>query len=197
VLVQAIQNFRPAIVLISSTVNGRDLAPRVAARLRLGLTGDCIDLDLDDQGRLLQYKPAFGGNVVAPILSRTSPEMATLRPGMLKKLPPDPSWQARVEKIPVNALAEARVRIISQTGEEAARAAALDAAEIVVGMGKGVGGPANLAVVEKLAEVLDAPLATTRDVADLGWLPRQHQVGLTGRAIAPKLYFAIAIRGAF
>jgi electron transfer flavoprotein alpha subunit len=197
VLAQAVQNLHPSIVLIPSTVNGRDLAPRVAARLELGLTGDCIDLDLDSQGRLLQYKPAFGGNVVAPILSRTFPEMATLRPGMLKKLLPDPSRQARVEKIPVNGLAEARVRVISQTGEEAARAAALDAADIVVGVGKGVGGPANLAVAEKLAEVLGAPLATTRDVADLGWLPRQHQVGLTGRAIAPKLYLAIAIRGAF
>ncbi len=197
VLTQAIRNFHPSIVLVPSTVNGRDLAPRVAARLELGLTGDCIDLDIDNQGRLLQYKPAFGGNVVAPILSRTFPEMATLRPGMLKKLPPDLSRQARVEKIPVNGLAQARVHIIAQTGEEAAGAAALDAADIVIGVGKGVGSQANLEVVEKLAEILDAPLATTRDVADLGWLARQYQVGLTGRAIAPKLYFAIAIRGAF
>jgi len=197
VLVQVIQTLHPAVVLIPSTVNGRDLAPRAAARLKLGLTGDCIDLGIDSQGRLLQYKPAFGGNVVAPILSRTSPEMATLRPGMLKQLPPDPSRQARVERIPVDGLAEGRVRVTAQSSEEAARAATLDSAEIVVGVGKGVGDQGNLGVVEKLAEILDAPLATTRDVADLGWLPRQHQVGLTGRAIAPKLYFAIAIRGAF
>src|SRR5262249_55227138 len=91
-----------------------------------------------------------------------------------------------------------RVHLISQTESDAGKAAALDSAEISIGVGKGIGGPANLPVIERLADVLGgAPLAATRDIADLGWLPRQHQVGLTGRAIAPKLYFAIGIRGAF
>lgn len=197
-LTQAIQEHKPGVVLLGSTAIGRDLAPRVAARLGLGLTGDCIDLGVNAQGQLLQYKPAFGGNVVAPILSRTTPAMATVRPGMLKKAPPNPARRARIEMLSPDSSIVNRVKVLSQTGLDAGKAAALDSAEIAIGVGKGIGGPANLPVIEQLAAALGgAPLAATRDIADLGWLPRQHQVGLTGRAIAPKLYFAIGIRGAF
>jgi electron transfer flavoprotein alpha subunit len=197
-LVRAIQEHKPGAVLFGSTTIGRDLAPRVAARLGLGLTGDCVDLDVNDKGQLLQYKPAFGGNIVAPILSRTSPEMATVRPGMLKRARPNPARQARIEMLPLGDAVTNRVKIIAQTGTDAGKAAALDSADIAIGVGKGIGGPANLPVIAQLAEALGgAPLAATRDIVDLGWLPRQHQVGLTGRAIAPKLYFAIGIRGAF
>jgi electron transfer flavoprotein alpha subunit len=197
-LARAIQEHKPGAVLLGSTAIGRDLAPRVAARLGLGLTGDCVDLDVNAQGQLLQYKPAFGGNIVAPILSRTTPEMATVRPGMLKKASANPARRARVEMFQLDATVTDRVKVLSQTGADAGKAAALDSAEIAIGVGKGIGGPANLPIIEQLATVLGgAPLAATRDIADLGWLPRQHQVGLTGRAIAPKLYFAIGIRGAF
>lgn len=197
-LVRAMQEHKPGAVLFGSTTIGRDLAPRVAARLGLGLTGDCVDLDVNDKGQLLQYKPAFGGNVVAPILSRTSPEMATVRPGMLKRARPNPARQARIEMIPLGDTVTDRVKIIAQTRTDAGKAAALDSADIAIGVGKGIGGAANLPVIEQLADALGgAPLAATRDIVDLGWLPRQHQVGLTGRAIAPKLYFAIGIRGAF
>jgi electron transfer flavoprotein alpha subunit len=197
-LTRAIQTHNPGVVLLGSTAIGRDLAPRVAARLGLGLTGDCVDLEVNDQGQLLQYKPAFGGNVVAPILSRTVPEMATVRPGMLKKARPNPARQARIEMLWPEDAVTSRVQVIAQTGADAGKAALLDSADIAIGIGKGIGGPANLPVIEQLADALGgAPLAATRDIADLGWLPRQHQVGLTGRAIAPKLYFAIGIRGAF
>jgi electron transfer flavoprotein alpha subunit len=197
-LARAIQDHKPGAVLLGSTAIGRDLAPRVAARLGLGLTGDCVDLGVNEKGQLLQYKPAFGGNVVAPILSRTTPEMATMRPGMLKKARPNPARQARIEMLWPDDTVTSRVKVLSQSGADAGKAAALDSAEIALGVGKGIGGPANLPVIEQLAEVLGGvPLAVTRDIADLGWLPRQHQVGLTGRAIAPKLYFAIGIRGAF
>jgi len=197
-LARAIQDHRPGAVLLGSTASGRDLAPRVAARLGLGLTGDCVDLDVNAQGQLLQYKPAFGGNIIAPILSRTTPEMATVRPGMLKKASANPARQARIEMLCLDDAVTSRVKVLSQTGADAGRAAALDSAEIAIGVGKGIGGPTNLPVIEQLATVLGgAPLAATRDIADLAWLPRQHQVGLTGRAIAPKLYFAIGIRGAF
>ena len=197
-LARTIQEHKPGAVLLGSTAIGRDLAPRVAARLGLGLTGDCVDLEVNAQGQLLQYKPAFGGNIVAPILSRTTPEMATVRPGMLKKALPNPARQARIEMLWPDDAVTSPVKVLSQTGAEAGKAAALDSAEIAIGVGKGIGGPANLPVIEQLAATLGgAPLAATRDIADLGWLPRQHQVGLTGRAIAPKLYFAIGIRGAF
>ena len=193
-----IQTYNPGVVLLGSTAIGRDLAPRVAARLALGLTGDCVDLAVNDQGQLLQYKPAFGGNVVAPILSKTRPEMATVRPGMLKKAKANPAHQARIELIQPEEVIPSRVRLVSQTGAEAGKAAELDSAEITIGVGKGIQGPENLPVIEELAVALGgAPLAATRDIADMGWLPRQHQVGLTGRAISPKLYFSIGIRGAF
>lgn len=197
-LVRVIQEHKPGAVLLGSTAIGRDLAPRVAARLGLGLTGDCVDLGLNEQGQLLQYKPAFGGNVIAPILSRTTPEMATVRPGMLKKARPNPARQARIEMLWPDDATMSRVKVLSQTGADAGKAAALDSAEIAIGVGKGIGGPANLPVIEQLATALGgAPLAATRDITDLHWLPRQHQVGLTGKAIAAKLYFAIGIRGAF
>ncbi len=197
-LSRAVQEHKPQVVLLGSTAIGRDLAPRVAARLGLGLTGDCVDLEVDNQGRLLQLKPAFGGNIVAPILSKTTPAMATVRPGMLSPSQPVAGRQARVERLTLEGDVHSRVQLVSQTGADAAKAAALDAADIAIGVGKGIGGPENLPVIEQLADVLGGvPLASTRDISDLDWLPRQHQVGITGRAIAPKLYFAIGIRGAF
>lgn len=197
-MTKAIQTHQPGVVLLGSTATGRDVAPRVAARLSLGLTGDCVDLDVNDKGQLLQYKPAFGGNIVAPVLSRTVPEMATVRPGMLKKAKPSPGKQARIEMLWPDDAVNSRVKVLSQNNADASNVAALDSADIAIGIGKGIGGVANFPVIEKLAEVLGgAPLAATRDIVDLGWIPRQHQIGLTGRAISPKLYFAIGIRGAF
>lgn len=197
VLTDAIRTHAPKVVLLGATAIGRDVAPRVAARLGLGLTGDCVDLEVDAEGRLRQLKPAFGGNILAPILSRTTPDMATVRPGMVSQRAPEPDRTARVEPLRLNAGIRGRVTLVERTGAAAAKAAELDTADVAIGVGKGVGGPENLPVIGELATVLNAPLASTRDVSDLGWLPRQHQVGITGRAIAPKLYFAIGIRGAF
>lgn len=197
VLTDAIRTHAPKVVLLGATAIGRDVAPRVAARLGLGLTGDCVDLEVDAEGRLRQLKPAFGGNILAPILSRTTPDMATVRPGMVSQRAPEPGRTARVEPLTLAPHARGRVTLVERTGAAAAKAAELDTADVAIGVGKGIGGPENLPVIEELAAVLDAPLASTRDVSDLGWLPRQHQVGITGRAIAPELYFAIGIRGAF
>lgn len=194
VLVRAIRERKPHSVLIPSTSIGRDLAPRIAARLGLGLTGDCIGLEIDEQSNLVMLKPAFGGNIVAPVLSKTFPQMATVRPGMLRAARPDSARRAKV--VTLEAATASRVRVVS-TAPADGGADALDSAEVVVGFGMGIGGPEQLPVIRELAAVLGAPLATTRDVTDKGWLPRQHQVGLTGRAIAPRLYFAIGIRGAF
>lgn len=197
VVAGAIERHGPRAVLFGSTAIGRDLAPRVAARLGLGLTGDCIDLAVDGEGRLVQYKPAFGGNVVAPIFSRTVPQMATVRPGLLAALAPDGDRSPRIERLDLTDLPKPRIELVSRSLHDDSGAAALDNAEIAIGVGKGLGGPEGLELIGELSNVLGgAPLATTRTVADLGWLPRQHQVGLTGRAIAPELYFAIALRGA-
>ncbi len=196
VLAQAISHHQPAVVLIGSTANGRDLAPRVAARLGLGLTGDCIDLDIDEQQRLVQYKPAFGNQIISAILSHTRPAMATLRPGMLQAATPDFSRPVNIEHLPVEGIAERiRTEILGQQPEETG-VEKLERAQIVVGLGIGVGEPGNYAQVYKLAELLHAAIGVTRNVADQGWLPKHMQIGLTGRAVAPQLYLALGIRGA-
>jgi electron transfer flavoprotein alpha subunit len=194
VLAAAIEARRPRLVLLGATARGRDLAPRVAARLGLGLTGDAIDLDVDGTGRVRQLKPAFGGTIVAPILSKTRPDLVTMRAGMLPVARPDPARRAAVETLDVPAT-PGRVRTLRVRPLADAVAEALDAAPVVIGVGAGLGED-GVRRVAAVAADLGIPLAATRDVTDAGWLPRQHQVGMTGRSIAPRLYLALAIRGA-
>jgi electron transfer flavoprotein alpha subunit len=195
VLAEAIRARAPRLVLLPSTVQGRDLAPRVAARLGLGLTGDAIDLDVDDEGRVRQLKPAFGGTIVAPILSRTRPEIATVRPGVLPAARPEPARRAEVERL-VLPVVPARVRVVATRLLDDLAGASLETAEVVIGVGRGIGGPAALPAVAALAARLGGALAATREVTDAGWLPKQYQVGVTGRAIAPRLYVALGVSGA-
>ncbi len=195
-LVEAIARRRPWAVLFPATSNGRDYAPRVAARLGLGLTGDAIGLDVDAQGRLVQLKPAFGGNVVASVLARTEPQMATVRPGMLSTLGRTLGRQSALDRLPVTPRAS-RLRRLGAERDAAAVSYALDDAEAVVGVGTGMGGPERLPLAHDLAEALGAAVGATRKVADLGWLPRQQQIGLTGRSVKPRLYVALGVRGAF
>jgi electron transfer flavoprotein alpha subunit len=194
-LARAIQEFRPYAVLIPATVRGRDFAPRIAARLQLGLTGDAIGLEIDEQERLVQLKPAFGGNIVAPILSKTFPQMATVRPGMLEAMQPDWSRQPLIQRLELPDVGLIRTQTVHATQEVDATATSLEDADTVVGVGTGLGRRENLKLVRELADVLGAAIGATRRVTDANWLPRQHQIGLTGKAVAPKLYVALGIRG--
>src|SRR5262249_15462142 len=178
--------------LFSSTERGRDFAPRIAARLGLGLTGDAIDLAIDAEGRLVQMKPAFGGHVVAPILSRTAPAMATVRPGMLPRAEPLPSRRARRATLAIPSMPEIRARVTARVSPSRAGIAG---ANVVVGVGMGIGDPANIALCEALAETLGGAIAASRRVTDKGWLPRQGQGGVPGEAVSPGLYIAVGIRG--
>ncbi len=196
VLARAIQSYAPAIVLLGSTADGRDLAPRVAARLNLGLTGDCIDLTIDEQQRLVQHKPAFGGSIISYILSNTTPAMATLRPGMLHAAQPDFARTAYVTALPTNKIAEQIRTTVVERNYQDTGVAALESASIILGVGMGMGSPAEYAPLHRLAELLRAAIGATRNVTDQGWLPKQKQIGLTGRAVAPRLYLALGIRGA-
>lgn len=196
-LANAIREHRPYAVLLGSTVVGRELAARLAGRLSLGLTGDCIGLEVDGEGRLVQLKPAFGGNIVAPILSNTKPYMATVRPGLLTPAAPDESIEAVIRAIPTDNLGTARVQIIERIADESAEGAELDSAHTIVSVGKGIGGADNLPLLRELADALGAPLGATRDVTELGWLPRQYQIGLSGKSVSPNLYFAVALSGVF
>ena len=196
-LARAIRVHRPYAVLFGSTVLGRDLAARLAARLGLGLTGDCVGLEIDDEQRLVQLKPAFGGNIVAPILSKTIPYMSTLRPGMLTPVEPDRSVEAPAEPLDLGGLPEPGVEVIERVVDSSAEGANLETSRTIVSAGQGIGGPENLPVLQELADVLNAGLGATRNVTDLGWVPRQYQIGLSGKAVAPDLYFAVGIRGVF
>jgi electron transfer flavoprotein alpha subunit len=194
---EAIRELKPYAVLFGSSAIGRDLASRIAARLELGLTGDCIGLELDGEKRLVQLKPAFGGNIVAPILSKTLPYMATVRPGILTPVIPDTSVQPVTRELPASDPGDTPVKVVERVVDESAEGAELEHARIVVGVGMGVGGPENIPIVRKLAETLHASLGATRDLTDKGWLPRQYQIGLSGKAVSPELYIAVALRGPF
>ena len=186
----------PYAVLFAATADGRDLAARIAARQRLGLTGDAIDLEINDAGQLVQLKPALGGNVVAPILSKTLPNLVTLRPGVLTPAAPEPGATAPVEAIAPSPAAGSDATLVSEHLSEEHGALELTSAEVVVGLGMGVteeGVPA----AQKLASSIGASIATTRNVVHSGWLPHHIQVGISGRTIAPQVYLAVGIRGAF
>ncbi len=195
-LAQTLTKYKPFAVIGGSTSFGRDLMPRVAARLGLGMTSDCIGLELDAQQQLIQLKPAFGGNIVAPIISKTLPKMATIRPGMLT--PPQANRSRKGEIVEVRLTGIKPVsHVVSEEFRSDRDALRLDNAEVIVAVGAGVGGPQNLSAINQLASILGSPIAATRKVVDLGWLPSQLQVGLTGKSVAPRLYIAVAIRGAF
>ena len=178
------------------------MAARIAARLRLGLTGDAIDLEINAAGQLVQLKPALGGNVVAPILSKTLPNLVTLRPGVLTPAAPDTntadiSRRAHsIDQITPSHRDIPDAILVSEHFAQEYDAVELAAAPVVIGAGMGVGAD-GLAAVRELAASIGAPLATTRNVVHSGWLPHQVQVGISGRTIAPQVYLAVGIRGAF
>jgi electron transfer flavoprotein alpha subunit len=196
-LADAIRAAQPYAVLFAATADGRDLAARIAARLQLGLTGDAIDLEINAHGQLVQLKPALGGNVIAPILSKTLPNLVTLRPGMLTPMAPDRGVSATVEWLAAPATAAPDVTVVEVHHTAGVDAIALTQAQIVMGVGMGIGGPEHLPAVQALARSLGAALATTRNVVHAGWLPHHMQVGISGRAIAPQVSLAVGIRGAF
>jgi electron transfer flavoprotein alpha subunit len=182
-------------ILIGATECGRDWGPRLAARLGLGLTGDAIDIELDAENRMVALKPAFGGNIVAPIYSKTFPQMATVRPGVLELGAPSESKRAEIETARVEVSAP-KSRLVKEHSTLDPTIVALEGAEVVVGIGTGVGGPEGVGQVAAFARVLGAAMCATRRVTDQGWVPRQLQVGLTGKSIDPRLYIAVGVRGA-
>jgi len=182
-------------LLLNASERGRDWGPRLAARLGLGLTGDAIGIEFDGEGRMVALKPAFGGNIVAPILSKTFPQMATVRAGVLELAAAISVREAAVETVRPR-LAAPLSRTIAAHSLLDNSIAPLDGAHVVVGVGMGVGGPEGVAAAKDLARTLGAGMCATRRVTDQGWMPRQLQVGLTGKAIDPQLYIAIGVRGA-
>ncbi len=192
---QLVPTHSPWGILIGATERGRDWGPRLAARLGLGLTGDAIDIELDSENRMVALKPAFGGNIVAPIYSKTFPQMATVRPGVLELAAPSEARRAEVQTARIEVSAP-KSRLIKAHSTLDRTIVPLEGAEVVVGIGTGVGGPEGVARVAAFARTLGAAMCATRRVTDQGWVPRQLQVGLTGKSIDPRLYIAVGVRGA-
>ncbi len=193
-MASVVKQHEPWGLFLSASERGRDWGPRLAARLGLGLTGDAIGLEIDEQNRLVALKPAFGGNIVAPILSKTLPQMATVRSGVLELADPNESRNAEVEVVQAHT-SQPLSRLIKEHSLMDTTIEPLEGAEVIVGLGTGVGAD-GVAVLKDFARVLRAGMCATRRVTDAGWMPRQLQVGLTGKAIDPRLYFSVGIRGA-
>ncbi len=196
-LVRLARAERPEILLLGASARGRDLAGAAATELVTGLTADCTGLEVDLTTRnLVQTRPAYGGNVMATILTpRHRPQMATVRHRVFESPAPDWSRQGRIERVPVDLAEEA---IATRVVEFIQAGAGLNLAEarIIVSGGAGVGGPEGFAPLRALAEALGGALGASRAAVDAGWIPYAHQVGQTGRTVRPDLYIACGISGA-
>ena len=187
----------PSIVLIARTNQGREVAPRLAFRLGVGLAQDCLEVSADAAtGRLLANRPVYGGNAVAVVSCNQTPQVAAVRPKVYVPLEPDASRQGEVVSFPVD-LDDSivRSRVIEVVKEEAEGVKLADAT-IVVSGGRGLGGPEPFAQLEELAKLLGGAVGASRAAVDSGWVPASYQVGLTGKTITPDLYITIAISGA-
>ncbi|MCK4618272.1 electron transfer flavoprotein subunit alpha/FixB family protein, partial [Candidatus Aerophobetes bacterium] len=198
VIVDLVNHKKPEIILMGATSLGRDLAPRVATRLQTGLTADCTGLEIDKKERnLIQTRPALGGNIMARIISPYHrPQMATVRPKVMKRARPGHSKKAEIIEIePKVSQDNEAVKIISLIREEK-EAVDLQGAEIIVSGGRGLGKPENFSFIRKLADLLGGAVGASRAVVDAGWIQPYHQVGQTGKTVQPKLYIACGISGA-
>lgn len=189
---------KPSIVLYGATSNGRDLAPRIAARLHLGLTADCTGLDIDEERQLVQTRPAFGGNIMAEILCPyTRPQMSTVRPNVFKPTEPDTGRKGEIEKVTLNiSPVQVRTRVLDTIVEVTEGMQPVEEADIIVCSGRGIKDPSNLDISRQLASCFNAAVGGSRPIIDLGWLPPTQQVGQSGRTVSPKLYIALGISGA-
>ena len=193
-----IDKYGPTTLLIGATPDGRDMGPRLACRIKTGLTADCTGLDIDpDSGNVAWTRPAFGGNLMATILCPDHrPQIGTVRPGVFKKsAPAEPRAEIIREEFHV-APEQIRTQLLEVIREAAGELVDLEGADIIVSGGRGVGGPEGFAPVKALAEVLGATVGASRAAVDSGWISHAHQVGQTGKTVAPKLYIACGISGA-
>lgn len=208
-LTAVINEYKPEIMLVGATAIGRDLGPRVSARVGTGLTADCTKLEIGDfplnplpnkeqkHNQLLMTRPAFGGNTIATIACPDNrPQMATVRPGVMQKI--DPVKGAKAEVVEFNPeLKENNCYVeILDIVKEVAEVADIQQAKILVSGGRGVGSKENFKILQDLADALGGTVSCSRAVVDNGWMPKDLQVGQTGKTVRPNVYFAIGISGA-
>lgn len=193
-----IRDRKPEIVLAGATAIGRSFIPGVATALNAGLTADCTKLEIrEEDGALLQTRPAFGGNIMATIVCEsTRPQMATVRPKVMKQLEFDGSRQGEiVEILPTKEQLQSRVQVLESVVAEGGHVN-IQEADILVSGGRGLENAKGFELIRELAETMGAKVSASRAVVDAGWIPYPHQVGQTGKTVAPKLYIACGISGA-
>lgn len=197
-LVAVINEKKPEIVLMGATAIGRDLAPRVSARVHTGLTADCTSLDIDPETQgLLMTRPAFGGNIMATIICPDyRPQMSTVRPGVMKKPHRNEALNGKVETFDAGLSAADMNVTILEAVKETKKRVNIEEAVTLISAGRGMGGKHNLGILSELAAELKGEVSGSRAVIDLGWLEKDRQVGQTGKTVRPNLYFACGISGA-
>ena len=194
-----IHTYKPAVILMGATNDGRDLGPRVACRVGTGLTADCTNLGIDEETGLVAWtRPAFGGNIMATILCPNHrPQMGTVRPNVFKRPEPDMSRSGELIRVASKVKAEdIRTRLVEILSLADTASCNLDEAEFIVSGGRGMGKPENFTLIEELATLLGGAVGASRAAVDAGWKPAIHQVGQTGKTVAPKVYIACGISGA-
>ena len=192
------RKYKPEIMLLGATGLGRDLAGAVATELQTGLTADCTGLSIDERGFLLQTRPAFGGNIMATILTEgTRPQMATVRPHVMAMPARDSSRQCVIIREAVSFKEEdIAVKVLEVIDERKAGDVDVAAADIIVSGGRGMRAKENFAFLHKLADELGGVVGSSRGAVEAGWMPAERQVGQTGKTVRPKLYIACGISGA-
>lgn len=197
VICDLVNKRKPGILFIGATFIGRDLGPRVAARLETGLTADCTSLDVDiTNGNLLATRPAFGGNLMATIVCPDHrPQMATVRPGVFEKLEEEEK-EGGVEEIPANLSSEDIRTKVLEIVKENKEIVDISEANFIVAGGRGMGSQENFKLLYELAEALGGVVAASRAAVDKGWLDKAYQVGQTGKTVRPNIYIACGISGA-
>lgn len=208
-LAAVINEYKPEIMLVGATAIGRDLGPRVSARVGTGLTADCTKLEIGDfplnplpgkeqkHNQLLMTRPAFGGNTIATIACPDNrPQMATVRPGVMQKIEPVAGAKAEVVEFSPELKENNCYVEILDVVKEVAEVANIQDAKILVSGGRGVGSKENFKLLEDLAQAIGGTVSCSRAVVDNGWMPKDLQVGQTGKTVRPNVYFAIGISGA-
>ncbi|WP_151409132.1 electron transfer flavoprotein subunit alpha/FixB family protein [Anaerococcus sp. Marseille-P9784] len=193
-----IKDLKPQIVLFGASSIGRDLAPRVSARIGCGLTADCTKLEIDEETGLLNMtRPTFGGNLLATIQSpEARPQMSTVRPGVMPKQEDDKTRTGEVKKYDITFEdKDINVDIIEEKVADKKKIKIEDA-DVLISVGRGIGSAENMKLAYELAEVLEGEVSSSRAVVDSGWLEKDRQVGQTGKTVRPNLYIALGISGA-
>lgn len=194
---QLVGQRRPDIILIGATTIGRDLGPRLSARLNTGLTADCTGLEIGPDGNLMMTRPAFGGNLMATIVCKNHrPQMSTVRPGVMRAVARDEDRKGEVERVAI-AFDASKFRVkVKEVVHETKEKVDIAAAKVLVSGGRGVGSAAGFEMLEKLAGTIGAQVSSSRAMVDAGFMDHSRQVGQTGKTVRPDVYFAFGISGA-